>query len=108
MSSLLVDVLAGRYPTAKRTTFRQMIQSRRVMINGRPARSLKESVEDTDRVEVRDHAPREKPPAPTLPLPIVHEDEDILVIDKPAGLLTSTVPREKRPTALAMVRHYVK
>jgi 23S rRNA pseudouridine1911/1915/1917 synthase len=38
---------------------------------------------------------------------IVHEDRDILVIDKPPGLLTSTVPRERRPTLLAMVREHV-
>ena len=38
---------------------------------------------------------------------IIFEDDDILVIDKPAGLLTSTVPKEKRPTALALVRDYV-
>ena len=41
------------------------------------------------------------------PLKIVHEDRDVLVVDKPAGLLTSTVPREKRPTALALVREHV-
>jgi RluA family pseudouridine synthase len=40
------------------------------------------------------------------PLAIIHEDFDVLVIDKPAGLLTSTVPREKRPTALALVREH--
>jgi 23S rRNA pseudouridine1911/1915/1917 synthase len=44
---------------------------------------------------------------PRLPFKIVHEDHDILVIDKPAGLLTSTVPREKRPTALKHVRAYL-
>ena len=108
MPRLLLDLLTARYSSAKRTTFRQMIQARRVTINGRPARSLKELVEESDRVEVRDRAPREKPPPPALPFPIVHEDDDILVIDKPAGLLTSTVPREKRPTALAIVREYVK
>jgi 23S rRNA pseudouridine1911/1915/1917 synthase len=57
---------------------------------------------------VRDRSPRAEPSAPRLPFAIVHEDDDILVVDKPAGLLTSTVPREKRPTALAMVRAYVK
>src|SRR5207237_1249712 len=41
------------------------------------------------------------------PFSIVHEDDDILVIDKPAGLLTSTVPRERRPTALALLRDYL-
>jgi len=38
---------------------------------------------------------------------VVYEDRDLLVAGKPAGLLTSTVPREKRPTLLAMVREYV-
>src|SRR4051812_44604165 len=38
---------------------------------------------------------------------IIHEDADVLVIDKPGGLLTSTVPREKLPTALAMVREHL-
>jgi 23S rRNA pseudouridine1911/1915/1917 synthase len=37
----------------------------------------------------------------------VFEDEDLLVVDKPEGLLTSTVPREPRATLLAMVRDYV-
>lgn len=38
---------------------------------------------------------------------IVYEDEDLLVVNKQAGLLTSTVPRERRPTLLAQVREYV-
>src|SRR5437773_11726873 len=41
------------------------------------------------------------------PLQIVYEDRDIVVIDKPAGLLTSTVPRERRPTAAALLRQYL-
>jgi 23S rRNA pseudouridine1911/1915/1917 synthase len=42
-----------------------------------------------------------------MPLRIVYEDRDVLVVDKPAGLLTSTTPREKRATLLKMVREYV-
>jgi 23S rRNA pseudouridine1911/1915/1917 synthase len=38
---------------------------------------------------------------------IVYEDDHVLVVDKPAGLLTSTVPGERRPTLLAAVREYV-
>src|SRR5438105_15337583 len=38
---------------------------------------------------------------------VVYEDADILVVDKPVGLLTSTVPRERRPTLLADVREHV-
>jgi len=39
---------------------------------------------------------------------IIFEDRDLLVVEKAAGLLTSTVPREKRPTLLAAVREYVE
>ena len=41
-------------------------------------------------------------------LRVVYEDDDLLVVDKPPGLLTSTVPRERRPTLLAMVRRHVE
>jgi RluA family pseudouridine synthase len=47
-------------------------------------------------------------PRPQVPFKIVHEDDDVIVIDKPAGLLTSTVPRERRATAWALLREYVK
>ena len=40
-------------------------------------------------------------------LRVVYEDPDILVVDKPAGLLSSTVAREKRPTVAAMLRDYL-
>jgi RluA family pseudouridine synthase len=38
---------------------------------------------------------------------VIYEDRDVLVVAKAAGLLTSTVPRERRPTLLAAVRNYV-
>jgi RluA family pseudouridine synthase len=40
-------------------------------------------------------------------LRIVHEDRDMLIVDKPSGLLTSTTPREKRPTLLKMVQEHI-
>ena len=41
-------------------------------------------------------------------LDIIYEDSDVLVVNKPAGLLTSTVPRERRPTLLAAVRQHLE
>jgi 23S rRNA pseudouridine1911/1915/1917 synthase len=108
----LLDHLAVRYPTAKRQTLRRMLQAGRVTINGRVARDAKAAVSGDDRVTVADHSA--PPPTPSKPrarpqrLSIVHEDADVLVVDKPAGLLTSTVPREPRPTLLAMVREHVE
>jgi 23S rRNA pseudouridine1911/1915/1917 synthase len=45
--------------------------------------------------------------APATIPPIVFEDADVLIVHKPPGLLTSTGPREKRKTLLAMVEEYV-
>jgi 23S rRNA pseudouridine1911/1915/1917 synthase len=102
----VLDVLAARYPQAKRTTLRRMLETGRVSLNGRRVVNGKAPVGKSDRLTVSERpAEREKPSLD--PLTLVYEDADLLVIDKPAGLLTSTVPREKRPTAVAIVRQYL-
>ena len=101
----LFDHLSRKYPIAKRQTLRRMVQDGRVSINGQPARSLKTPVTDTDKVHVDERPAR--PHYSLAPLYLIHEDPDILVVSKPPGLLTSTVPRERRPTALAIIRRYL-
>lgn len=110
MPQTLLDWLVARYPTAKRETLRRMLAGGRVAVNGAKPRSLKLALGPDDRVEVSDRPrsdARQAAPAAPLPFRIVHEDADVLVVDKPAGLLTSTVPGERRPTLLAAVRAYV-
>jgi RluA family pseudouridine synthase len=104
MPKTLLDHLLQLYPNAKRTTLRRMIEAGRIRINGQRARTLKQPIDDKDVIKTLEHS---KKASPRFPLPIIFEDEDLLVIDKPAGLLTSTIAGEKRPTALAMVRQYV-
>jgi 23S rRNA pseudouridine1911/1915/1917 synthase len=99
------DRLREQFPTAKRQTLKRMVENRRVLINGRSAKKLSQPIEPEDRITV---ATLKKPIEPKLPFPIIFEDRDILVINKPAGLLTSTVPGERRPTALAIVTRYLK
>lgn len=114
-SQNLLDWLAARYPTAKRATLRRMVSDGRVTVNGAVARNVKVEVGPSDCVEASDQprarANRAKPQVAgrrrRLPFRIVHEDNDLLVVDKPAGMLTSTVPNERRPTLLAAVREYV-
>src|SRR6476660_4038037 len=40
-------------------------------------------------------------------LDIVYEDDDVLVVNKPAGLITSSTPREKRATLLKMIEEHL-
>src|SRR5688572_21254225 len=101
----LLDWLIKKYPTAKRQTLRDMLASGRISINGRRPRNLKEAVGESDRVVVARQA---EPPKSSLePLKLIHEDGDILVVYKPPGLLTSTVVRERRATAIGIIRNYL-
>jgi 23S rRNA pseudouridine1911/1915/1917 synthase len=99
----LLDVLGAQFPASSKSSLRKLLESGRVTVNGRPARIARQTLTPADRVVV---LPRPRESTPEWPLPVVYVDEDILVIDKPAGLLTSTVPREKRPTAVAILRDY--
>ena len=104
----LLDWLIARYPSAKRQTFKQMLAGGRLTINGRRPRSLRASVSESDRIVVADRSAKREPTSiAKLPFEIVYEDRDVLVIDKPPGLLTSTTDRERRPTAWAAVQKYV-
>ena len=107
MSRILLEWLIEKYPTAKRQTLKRMVQAGRVTVNGRPAATLKDSLSETDLVAV-DSAEKTPTHAPPHDLRIVFEDDDILVLDKPAGLLTSTVPREPRPTLWAKAQKYME
>ena len=105
----VLEWLIAKYPASKRHTLKRMIESGRVRINGRRVAKLKQPLSPGDRVEVTDRT-AQRPPAPVptaTTFGIVYEDDDILVVNKPAGLLTSTVPRERRPTLLANVRQYL-
>jgi 23S rRNA pseudouridine1911/1915/1917 synthase len=106
MAELLEQRLKQQFPTAKQTTLRQMLRDGRVRINGMAARRMKQPIGETDKIEVVSLPPPSRPIASVHPLKIIFEDDDLLIVDKPAGLLTSTVPRERRPTALAILRNY--
>src|SRR5688500_5119948 len=109
-TTTLLDRLARDFPTAKRQTLRRMIADGRVRVNGVRATRATQTIGAADTIEVADQptagaaragarARRQPNPAKIIaPLTIVFEDDDVLVVEKPAGLLTSTVPKEKRPT----------
>ena len=103
----LIDLLQRKYPSAKRTTLRRMLGEGRVRIGGDIARVARMEVPETAELRVDERSVA--PPAPSLsPLELIHEDIDVLVVKKPPGLLTSTVASERRPTAIAIIREYLK
>ena len=101
------DVLAEQFPKSSRSTLKRIVLAGRVLVNGKPAKRLSDVIAKSDRVQVVDRPRLQEKPDELRPLERVFEDQDILVINKPAGLLTSSGPRDKRPTTLAIVQKYV-
>ncbi len=101
----MMSWLRQHYPQARTATLRNMIRAGRVTLNGQPVRSLKEPVPAGTVPKVRDINANIAAESPELPdaVQTVYADADVLVVIKPAGLLTSTHADERRPTLLAGV-----
>ncbi len=106
MPDTLSDWLSRRFPDSSQRALKAMVSARRVLINGVAARALKVELAAGDRVEVLNRAAAEGDRL--APLRRVHEDQDVIVVEKPPGLLTSTNARERRPTTLALVARHVR
>lgn len=100
---ILRDRLAALHPGASRRRLKRWLETSRVRVNGAIVRRGDVPVAPGDRVELAAPPP---PPFPA-PLTLVHEDEAILVVDKPAGLLTIATARERERTAYRLLMDYV-
>jgi 23S rRNA pseudouridine1911/1915/1917 synthase len=77
--------LAAAQADLSRSRLQQLIRGGRVSVNGRAARAS-HRLRDGDRIRIE--LPESRPARlvpEELPLTIVHEDDDLIVIDKPAG-----------------------
>jgi 23S rRNA pseudouridine1911/1915/1917 synthase len=101
----VLEALVALYPGASRNAFREWLSAGRVRIAGEAATSLRQVVPAGATVELA--AKNEDKTAKLAPLALVHEDEDLLIVDKPRGLLTATTARERRATALKAVERYL-
>lgn len=77
--------VASKFPGQSRSTWQKLIERGHVSVNGEIERSVKYMVSESDVVVA------EEPAQPTFPdqtIPVLYEDDDVIVIDKPVGLLT--------------------
>lgn len=84
----LDKALALAFPDVSRARFQALIAEGAVSVEGLPVREPKHKVKPGDalRVVLPEAAPAEPLPE-AMDLAIVHEDKDVIVIDKPAGLV---------------------
>ena len=81
----LDTILAEQYPDISRSTWQKHIKASRVTVNGVAQESPKYEVSDTDTIAI--HLPEEADYS-QHELPIIYLDENVIVINKPAGILT--------------------
>lgn len=84
----LDQFLAARLSEISRSRLKQLIEAGNVTRHGEKIGDANTRVKPGDLYQVRVPAPiPARPQAQNIPLVIVHEDNDLIVIDKPAGLV---------------------
>jgi len=84
-ASTLLDFLGKKYPQSSKTSLKKMIIHGSIEINGKSARNPVVPVSKGDEVSYRKQSTVARA---NTPFRLFYEDEDIIVIDKPAGILT--------------------
>ncbi|WP_414579183.1 RluA family pseudouridine synthase [Anabaena sp. CCY 9402-a] len=85
--------LAEELPDLSRSRMQQLIEQGKVQINGKVCTSKKINVKVGDRIilEIPEAQPLELK-AENIPLDILYEDEQLLILNKPAGLVVHPAP----------------
>lgn len=99
--------LAEQLPELSRSRLQQLIRQGQVWLNGKPCRDKDRPLQAGDEVEVRipPATPTALQPEP-IPLDILYEDDDLLVINKPRGLVVHPAPGHASGTLVhALLAH---
>jgi 23S rRNA pseudouridine1911/1915/1917 synthase len=99
--------VCARTPELSRTQVQKLIAAGNITVNGRPAKSG-HRLSPGDRIDIT------IPPAPpselkpeAIPLKIIYEDDDLIVVDKPAGLTVHPAPGHPEHTLVnAILAHF--
>ena len=103
----LLDYLFKVLRDTKKTRVRKFLQSKSVSVNGRISTRFDEGLEPGDRVAIQTgHAERPKPPL-KFGIQKIYEDDSLIVIDKPSGLLSVATDKIQIRTAIRAVNDYL-
>ena len=88
-----------------RSRIQKLVASGRVLVNGAPARRAAQRLAAGDLVTLDAVAapPPEPPAAESLPLDVVYEDDDLIVVCKPSGMVAHPTSRQRSGTVVNAV-----
>jgi 23S rRNA pseudouridine1911/1915/1917 synthase len=105
---LLLPWLLAALAPMSRTRVKQLLRFGQVSVNGVPTTQFDYPLRSGDRVTITTDRP--DPAGGSLRaagIQIVHQDDDLIVLDKPAGLLTVATDSEKTDTAFALLHAHL-
>lgn len=101
----LLEFLLLTFKDQSRNSVKSLLGSHRVSIDGAPVTQFNFKLYPGDTVIISDSPIRKKTRSN---LPIIYEDKDIIVINKPSKLLSVPSDNEKGSTAFRMVNDYLQ
>jgi 23S rRNA pseudouridine1911/1915/1917 synthase len=100
--------LAAQLPELSRSRVAQLLAQGCIVVNGRiPLKSYRPVAGDVVEIELP-QAVASTVEAESIPLNITYEDPDLLVIDKPAGLVVHPAPGHRSGTLVNALLHHVR
>lgn len=98
--------IADTLPDLSRTYVKQLIEDLHICVNGKPAKPSYQ-VQPGDQLSIRLPLPTASDIVPEdIPLNIHYEDDDVLVVDKPAGMVVHPAPGHARGTLVNALLFY--
>ncbi len=95
-----------RAPELSRTRVQKLIAAGNITVNGQPAKpGLRLNIGDKINITVPPTPPQELKPE-AIPLKIIYEDDDLLAVDKPAGLTVHPAPGHPGHTLVNAILAY--
>ena len=101
----LLPFLLEQVKGKSRNNVKSLLSRRLVAVDGVPVSQFDTPLMPGQRVAI---LPASAPKADALPFPLLYEDEHLIVVNKPAKLLSVANDKEKTRTAYHMVTDYVK
>ncbi|ACZ37939.1 pseudouridine synthase, RluA family [Sphaerobacter thermophilus DSM 20745] len=98
-------LIAARVAEISRSYAQSLVKAGDVYVNGEPARPARR-IHEGDTIEIL------LPPVPEpddltpeyIPVPVIYEDDDVIIFDKPAGLVTHPAPGHEHGTLVNVVK----
>lgn len=99
-NEILIEFLKKMFSNLSKNSVKSLLHNEKVFVNGNMTTKYNYELNVGDIVEIREKVAKN--------IDIIYEDKDIIVINKPSGLLTVATEKEKNKTAYHLVMEYLK